>query len=202
VVRERGWVNVDELERLTGERRDPDLGNWAVDPGALQESVAGLRERLEDAGPLGLDLALLDDRQRAVVELLDDAVVDGGHLRPADAVDTLADHPFLAALAAQPFAPPDPGDVDRGELREMVRRGTVVEQDGVFFAASGVEAAARLAARLLADDPDGFTVSAFREAAGNTRKHTLPLLARLDGTGVTRRRGDLRIGGPRLPDPD
>jgi selenocysteine-specific elongation factor len=91
--------------------------------------------------------------------------------------------------------------VDRAELRELVRRGDVVEQDGIFFAASGIEAAARLASQLLVENPGGFTVSMFREAAGNTRKHALPLLARLDGTGITRRRDDLRIGGPRLPEP-
>jgi selenocysteine-specific elongation factor len=91
--------------------------------------------------------------------------------------------------------------VDRGGLRELVRRGDVVEQDGIFFAASGIEAAAGLAAQLLAEHPGGFTVSMFREAAGNTRKHALPLLAHLDGIGITRRRDDLRIGGPRLPQP-
>ena len=200
VVRERGWVTVDELEKLTGERRDPDIGDWVVDPTALQTAIAGLRAELEVAGPLGLDLAGLGEHGRAVVGLLDDVVVDGGHLRPADAVDTLADHPFVARLAAAPFAPPAPDDVDRGELRELVRRGDVVEQDGIFFAASGIVAAGELAARLLAEHPGGFTVSMFREAAGNTRKHAMPLLARLDGTGVTRRRDDLRIGGPRLPE--
>ena len=46
--------------------------------------------------------------------------------------------------------------------------------------------------------PDGFTVADFRDAAGNSRKHTLPLLSRLDATGVLRRRGDMRIAGPRL----
>ena len=202
VVRERGWVTVDELEKLTGERRDPDIGDWVVDPTALQAAIAGLRAELEEAGPLGLDLAGLGEHGRAVVGLLDDVVVDGGHLRPADAVDTLADHPFVARLAAAPFAPPAPDDVDRGELRELVRRGDVVEQDGIFFAASGIAAAGALAARLLAEHPGGFTVSMFREAAGNTRRHALPLLARLDGTGVTRRRDDLRIGGPRLPESD
>ena len=40
-----------------------------------------------------------------------------------------------------------------------------------------------------------------RDALGTTRKHALPLLAHLDATGVTRRRGDVRIGGPRLPAP-
>jgi len=120
----------------------------------------------------------------------------------AGVVDPLADHPFVARLEASPFVPPAPDGVDRGELRELVRRGDVVEQDGVFFGASAVAAAGRLAARLLAENPDGFTVSSFREAAGNTRKHAMPLLAHLDGTGVTRRRGDLRIGGPRLPGAD
>lgn len=201
VVRERGWVHVDELERLTGEQRDADLGDWVVDQGALQAAIAGLRAALEEAGPLGLDLAGLDEHERAAVELLDDVVVDGGRLRPVGAVDTLADHPFVAELAAAPFAPPAPDGVDRAELRELVRRGDVVEQDGIFFAASGIEAAARLAARLLVEHPGGFTVSMFREAAGNTRKHALPLLARLDGTGITRRREALRIGGPRLPKP-
>jgi selenocysteine-specific elongation factor len=42
-------------------------------------------------------------------------------------------------------------------------------------------------------------VSEIREALGTSRKYALPLLAVLDGTGVLRRRGDLRVGGPRLP---
>jgi selenocysteine-specific elongation factor len=62
-----------------------------------------------------------------------------------------------------------------------------------------VEAAGRAAAALLAADPAGFTVGAFRDRVGATRKHALPLLAELDRRGVTRRRGDYRIAGPRLP---
>ena len=40
-----------------------------------------------------------------------------------------------------------------------------------------------------------------RDAIGATRKHALPLANELDARGVTRRRGDLRIAGPRLPEP-
>ena len=202
VVRERGWVGSDELERLTGERREPDVGQWVVDPEALQTTLAELREALDESGPLGVELSSLDDYQRAAAVLLDEATVDGGRLRATDAADPLVDHPFVAALEATPFAPPAPDGVDRVELRELVRRGRVVEEDGIFFAAAAVEAAGRLAGRLLADDPNGFTVSAFREAAGNTRKYAMPLLTRLDNTGVTRRRGDVRIAGPRLPEAD
>ena len=33
---------------------------------------------------------------------------------------------------------------------------------------------------------------------GITRKHAMPLIAELDARGITRRRGDMRIAGPRL----
>ena len=75
----------------------------------------------------------------------------------------------------------------------------MVAQDGCYFAPSALDAAARRVAELLAANPEGVTVAQIREALGTTRKYALPLLARLDADGVTRRRGDLRIGGPRLP---
>ena len=57
-----------------------------------------------------------------------------------------------------------------------------------------------MAARLLADRPKGFSLSDFREALGTSRKYAVPLATLLDGRGVTRRRDDLRIAGPRLPE--
>ena len=199
VVKERGWVDADELERLTGERRDPDVDRWVVDPEMLHETLERLRDAVDSVGPMGLELSGLGPFERAVAGLLGDAVIEAGRLVPVGTVDPLADHPFVAALAASPFTPPGPDGVDRGELRELVRRGDVIEVEGIFYSTSAIDAAARLAARLLVDDPDGFTVSVFREAAGNTRKHAMPLLSHLDGTGITRRRGDVRIAGPRLP---
>jgi selenocysteine-specific elongation factor len=79
-----------------------------------------------------------------------------------------------------------------------VRRGLVVERDGQWFHPDALAAAAELAAQLLARTPEGFTVSEFRDAAGVTRKHALPLLTELDARGVTRRRGEVRVAGPRL----
>ncbi len=199
VVAERGWIEVDRLALLTGERREPTVGRWVVSPEALTEARDRVAATLGEAGPLGLDLATLDDRDRAVVGLLDDVVVEAGRAVHADAIDPLDGHPWLDALDAEPFQPPPPpDDLGRAEVRELVRRGQVVEVDGVAFSAGAVEAAADRVRALLAAEPDGITVAQVRDALGTSRKFVLPLLAHLDATGRTRRRDDLRIAGPRL----
>lgn len=202
VVRERGWVDAGDLERLTGVRTPPVIGHWVVDPVALTAATDRLRERIEAAGPLGLDQAELTDRERAILATLDGLDTSAGRVRPQQAADPLAGHPFVAALEASPFSPPPPDGVDRGELRELVRRGLVVERDGIHFAPLAVDEAARRVAVLLGTEPDGVTVSQVRDALGTSRKYLLPLLNLLDSQGVTRRRGDLRIAGPRLPKVD
>ncbi|MGI8984949.1 MAG: selenocysteine-specific translation elongation factor [Acidimicrobiales bacterium] len=199
VVEERGWVAAGDLERMTGERREPNVGRWVVSPPALEAALVELRAAIDGAGPLGVDRAGLTDRQRAVLPLLEGITTEGGRIRPAAAADPLADHPFVAALEASPFAPPEPAGVNRAELAELVRRGLVVQREGVYFGPAALESAARRVAELLAELPEGVTVAQVRDGLGTTRKHALPLLAHLDATGVTRRRGDLRIGGPRLP---
>jgi selenocysteine-specific elongation factor len=205
VVAERGWVEADQLERLTGERREPDVaGRWVVSPAARAATVAEILEAIRTAGEFGLDTAVLSERQLALlVESTDEVVVKSGRARlpQASGTEELADHPWVRELRAAPFSPPEPVGVDRQLLRELVRGGWVIERDGMYFAAEAVDEAARVVAGLLADTPDGITVAAVRDALGTTRKHVLPLLAQLDGTGVTRRRGDVRIAGPRLPAP-
>ena len=69
----------------------------------------------------------------------------------------------------------------------------------MWFAPETIAEASRRVAVLLSGQPDGITVSVIRDSLGTSRKYALPLLAVLDGTGVLRRRGDLRIAGPRLP---
>jgi len=199
VVAERGWITAEDLERLTGDRREPNVGRWVVAPAARESALTELRAAIDGAGPLGVDRAGLTDRQRAVLPLLDGVVVEGGRVRPEAVGDPLAGHPYVAAVEASPFSPPEPSGVNRAELAELVRRGLVVEREGVYFGPAAVDTAARRLAELLVEHPDGVTVAQVRDSLGTTRKHALPLLAHFDATGITRRRGDFRIGGPRLP---
>jgi selenocysteine-specific elongation factor len=200
VIQERGWIDVAELELLTGTRVAPALGRWAVGSDTIKATADELRARIEASGSIGLDVATLDERQRAVLDTLEAIVIEAGRARPAEADDPFLDHPFVAAARAGGFAPPGAGDVDRAELRELVRRGILVERDGVVFHPDTVDDAGRIAAALLAGHPEGFTVAQFRDATGASRKYVLPLVSELDARAVTRRRGDLRIGGPHLPE--
>ena len=201
VVTEHGWLTVDDLEALTGEHHTATIGNWIVSATRLHEMEQGVRDRVAAAGELGLDIAVLDERERAVLASLSggDIAMESGRARLRELRDPLSDHPYVADLLTGAFAPPDPTGVDKAQLRELVRRGLVVERDGLYFHPDVVALAARAAAALLQTHPDGFTVSQFREALGNTRKHALPLAAELDAVGVTRRRADMRIAGPKLP---
>ena len=200
VVRERRWVMARDVEQLTGERVEPTIGEWLTTEDELTMMRSSLVERVGAAGLIGLDLASFDDRERAVLATIDEVVIDAATVRTADVVDPYVDHPYLAAARSGGFTPPQPDHVDRGELRELVRRGHVVTRDGMYFHADTIDAAATLAAQLLSGSPTGFTVAAFRDATGTSRKFVLPLVAELDARGVTRRRDDLRIAGPRLPD--
>ena len=194
-------MTVADVERLTGQRVDPMVGEWLTTDDELEVLRTTLLDRVADGGAIGVDLASFDDRERAVLATIDEVVIDATTVRTADVVDPFADHPYLDVSRAGGFMPPQPDGVDRAEVRELVRRGHLVTRDGIYFHADTIDAAAAHAARLLAASPDGFTVAEFRDATGASRKFVLPLVAELDARGVTRRRDDLRIAGPRLPDP-
>ncbi len=204
VVQERGWVDAGDLEKMTGERVAPNVGRWVVDDDALAAATSALIDAVVDAGPTGLDLASLDDRQRALVAGLDGVRIEGGWLRSGATGDDPSSHPYVDALTESPFKPPTPEEagVARSEVRHLLRTGHVVERDGVFFARSAINDAARIVARVLAGQPEGATAGELRTALGTSRKFALPLLNHLDAEGVTRRRGDIRIAGPRLPAAD
>ena len=202
IVAERGWVEADRLLRLTGERRAPTVDNWVVSAAARAEAEHSLRAAVESAGPLGLELAALDDKQRALVptleglELVGDRVARKGTSRLSPEAAS-----WVEGLADQLFSPPTPpAGVAPAVVRDLVKRGLVAEIEGLFFHPAALDRAGQVVAGLLAETPAGVTVAQVREALGTSRKWAMPLLAQLDATGVTRRRGDVRIAGPRLPE--
>jgi selenocysteine-specific elongation factor len=202
VIAERGWIEPEQLERLTGQRRPANAGRWIVSPAARAAVTARLRAACETAGAAGVDVASLADLDRAVLN----AGVDGlavadrrvfcESMRPAGLSARAS--AVLVQLERSPWSPPEIPREDRGALRELERAGLAVQAGELWFATSAVQAATVLLEGLLSDTPDGFTVAQAREVLGSSRKYTLPLLAHLDAAGVTRRRGDLRIAGPRL----
>jgi selenocysteine-specific elongation factor len=206
LVSERGWLELEQLGRLSPFTWIGRVvaGKWAVSEPAYQAMCDSIRTRTESAGALGLDPAQLDDRARAVLpDLRDEGIsLRDGRVKRGEVRDPLADHPYIAALLASPFQPPDPSGVDKAELRELIRRGLVVSADGVWFAPAALQQAAVLVAPLFVEHPDGITVAQIRDALGTTRKYILPLVGWFDANGITRRRDGLRIPGPKLPMPN
>jgi selenocysteine-specific elongation factor len=202
LVRERGWVDAQQLSRMVGETIDPNVGHWVVDPEVLSDSRASLMNRCQRAGTAGVDLASLDERDRALLSQgIPGVEVRAGRAIDASLVDAGLDESatrILAELEAGKWSPPAMGNKDMASLRELQRRGLAVQADNEWFATTAVESAIAVLGRLLDSRAEGFSVGEARDALGSSRKHVMPLLSYLDSTGVTRRRGDLRIAGPRM----
>jgi selenocysteine-specific elongation factor len=199
VISERKWVRADELERLTGEKRDPILGNWIALPETIEQLRLSVSELVDKAGATGLDIAQLDERQRLILPTLSEIDVADGRARQAELANVLDNHPIISQLQNNLFSPELPDDFHRDQLRQLVHKGLVIQSEGIFFAASAIDLAATLLAKLFSSKPQGVTVAEIRDALGTTRKFALPLCAHFDRTGITRRRDDLRLPGPRLP---
>lgn len=198
VVAERGWVTVDELERLTGEAHAPAIGRWVVRSDAADALAEKLRQRVVGSPTPGLAVGLLDERERALLEQLNDLQISGEWVTARSAADPVLEHAVVDELRHGGLSPPEP-NASRDVLRELRTRRVVTERDGVWFHEDAIAKASQLAATLLAQDPSGFTVAQFRDISGTSRKYCLPLLRELDSRGATRLRDPLRIAGPRLP---
>jgi selenocysteine-specific elongation factor len=221
-----GWLRRDNLARLVGfDQRGVDaLLRDAVDRGdavvvgewwALPADVEALRDRARgavrehhaaDALSPGLELGALaatlrrpSEQLRAAFEGWDTLVVTRGVVHaPEHAVTAAgsdAGRALLAELDAAPFSPPAPADA--ALARALVREGALVDVDGILFTSDAI-GRARAVLRGALVDGGSITVGAARELLGSTRKFVVPLLERFDREGFTRRRGDVRIAGPRL----
>ncbi len=210
VLAARPWCTRSELARLAGDEHAADgdavaVGRWLVAPA----TIAAVRRRLHEltqsgevtlasaAAACGIDRAQL----RAVLAGEPALVVEGDVVRSARqaaAIDEPAARKLLEALEASPFAPPAPADVGASPalVRALTRAGTIVDLDGVVFTTRALDRARAEIARLVVER-ETITVADVRDLLGASRKYALPLINRMDAEGVTRRRGDLRIPGPR-----
>ena len=198
VINEHGWITADALTRLTGEPRDAQFGEWIVAPEVLASTITTIESLITKAGDGGIDLLSLDERQRLVVATLPHLSIKEGRVTLAGVHDPLLDHPVIEILARAGCAPTPPTGITPPELRRLAKAGLLFEREGEWFHVSALETARSVAATLLQANPDGFTMSQFREALGVTRKHAVPLAGELDARAMTRRRGDVRIAGPKL----
>jgi selenocysteine-specific elongation factor len=198
IIAEHELIDVHQLWLLTGEQRPPTLGQWVIDPALVTKRHHQLSATVTAAGEAGIDIAALDEISRLIATTDPAMAVLEGRVRPVAARDAVAEHPFLATLAAAGVQPPAPDGIDRDTIRQWVRRALVIQRDDVLFHPVALDLAATAVRQLLFDNPAGFTVAQFRDALAITRKYALPLITELDARGITRRRDDLRIAGPRL----
>jgi selenocysteine-specific elongation factor len=208
VVAERGHVDANHLELLTGVAATPDVGHWVLDPKVLADRRARLAHAVRAAGPAGIAVAVLDEVDRAVItNMATSGAADGARIVVRDGVarsaehdggDRLAAHPWVRALRDDPLGGVGPDGVDPDVVRELRRSGRVLLIDGAWFARDGLDALVVSLAGLLDRRPDGVGIAAVRESLGGSRRTVVPFLTWCDEQGVTRRRGDVRIAGPRL----
>ncbi|CAB4972829.1 MAG: selenocysteine-specific translation elongation factor [Actinobacteria bacterium] len=198
VINERGWVTSADLRLLTGVNIEPMFNNWVVSPQELDKTIAHIESVMATKDPNGVDLASFTEQHRAVISTLTTLSITDGRVRVAGVHDALLEHPIIERLAREACAPNPPTDISPPELRRLAKAGLLFEREGEWFHITALETAQQTARELLAVSAEGFTMSQFREALGVTRKHAVPLASELDARGMTRRRGDLRIAGPKL----
>jgi selenocysteine-specific elongation factor len=201
LITRRGIVGTREVFLRTGQVHEPTVDDVIFSAAMLSAAHAELIDMVRTSGERGVDIAALGDALRQAVKMLRPgiAVVESGRLYAPDrAPSRLAHSPVLEAFEKQLVSPPDASGFDRDELRRLVQSGRLVAVGGIHFASSALDHAHDVVRRLLATKPDGFSASEFRDALGTSRKFAIPLAEALDARGITRRRGDVRIAGPRL----
>jgi len=85
-----------------------------------------------------------------------------------------------------------------GTLRFLARSGQVVAvAKDRFYEAGALEMERQKLVAALAEAGEGASASVLREKLGRSRKYLIPFLEWADREGVTVRRGDLRVAGPK-----
>lgn len=188
----RGFVPLDEAQRLTGKSLEAVAGRWFATPDVVRDTLDRLTRQLEEHSQLNISHFLPFERD--VMMLIPSAVVDGDVLRMSSA-SPLASHPLAHALREWGITGPSTTTVDRNIMRQLIQRGIAFEHDSIAFHAESLLELRPHLELLWSRSPDGFTMSQLREQLGITRKHAVPLGECLDKMGLTRRSGDGRLPG-------
>jgi selenocysteine-specific elongation factor len=186
------WCTPDEFARLAGRAPVADeavaVGTWLTTPAELERVRTRADELTRDGWPA---ITTIADQCGVSVPQLRAAL---GDAVPASPLEDPEAEKLLAALNAEPFAPPAPANP--ALVRALVRAAVLVDLDGIVFTADAYAQACQRIRDALAEHGE-LTVSQAREALGTSRKYALPLLNRMDADGVTKRRGDTRTTGAR-----
>ena len=197
-------ARLDQRRRSRGADRRAPRADRSIRRSCRRSGLEATRNtvaaRIAAAGDAGLDMAELDERQRAVANMLDDVTVEAGRARAATRARPVwttipSSPPCLPAVWRRPNRRCRPARVARAaapQADRRARRCLLPSRHDRRGRRDGRAAAAEL-------HPDGFTVAQLRDDLGASRKYALPLVNELDARGITRRRGDLRVAGPRLP---
>jgi len=196
LIAEHGWITVGDFELLTAQRIPAVVGEWLTTPALYDALRKDLAMQLAK-NPDGIEVSRLKLHEQAVVATLPEVVIEMGRARIKGA-NSIVDHPYAGLFAQAGVTPPDTKTLDRNIIRQLVQRGLLVDVDGTVFHITALETARLKVIEILNQNPNGFTVSQFREYLGITRKHAVPLLEALDSRAITKRSDDLRIGGARL----
>ena len=201
LINERGVIRTNDLFLRTGRHFEPTVDDVIFSSAMLTSACSEVLHMLNASGRQGLELSELPDHLRQAAQTLGptEVLTEQGRIYvPSHAPSQRTVDPLVLLFAAAKFAPPDPNGFDRPTLRRLVQEGHLINLDGIFFASTTLDAAHAIARELLTIQPSGFTASVFREALGTSRKFAIPLAEALDARGITRRREDIRIAGPRL----
>lgn len=190
---DHGWIDVDEARRLTGENVIPIAGRWCAAPSIARSTIDSLAAAL-DRGEVRLDQ--LTPWEREIVAGLPGVATEAGVARRDNAAGLDSD-PIAVRIREWGVTGPGTSELNRDVVRRLVASGIVFEHDGIMFHRDTLDDVRSVVVDMLAAHPGGITVSMIRERLGITRKHAVPLVECLDRAGITVRRGDVRLAGPR-----
>lgn len=211
----------EAVSRLAGEGIVAVIGEFAVDCrrwGAMVKRAAGLIDRTHQMRPECAGMALNDLRAALRADLPADDLFDAlikelcrsEFVRAGDMIHRVTHRPALpehlretgaklrAELARKPFDPPSrkelaPDSASEKALWFLIGTGEVIEiSSEVVMLAESERQATRSVCQFLRDRGPA-TVSDLRQTIGTSRRVIIPLLERLDRTGVTRRVEDRRV---------